>query len=156
MVSVNCESAKEMPRLRLFDKKFSLFKEVAIFSIIRFKVMSYWFCEIMQFSGMFGMEATEWSIWTVNLQKKWPENIYLTKKLSLFKEVAIFSLIPFNLRSYWYCEMIQFSGIFGIEGTEWVVWTRNWMARIRLLVVWTRNLQKKWPEYVYWKKNVFI
>ena len=91
---------------------------------------------------MFGMEATEWSIWTVNLQKKWPENIYLTKKLSLFKEVAIFSLIPFNLRSYWYCEMIQFSGIFGIEATEWIIWTVN--------------LKKKWTEYVYLKKVVFI
>ena len=33
---VNCESAKEMARIRLFEKKLSLFKEVAIFSIIIF------------------------------------------------------------------------------------------------------------------------
>ena len=31
---VKCESAKEMARIRLFEKKLSLFKEVAIFSII--------------------------------------------------------------------------------------------------------------------------
>ena len=31
---VNCESAKEMVRMRLFENKLSLFKEVAIFSII--------------------------------------------------------------------------------------------------------------------------
>ena len=35
---VNCESAKEMARIRLFEKKLSLFKEVAIFSIISFKI----------------------------------------------------------------------------------------------------------------------
>ena len=34
----NCESAKEMVRIRLFEKKLSLFKEVAIFSIISFKI----------------------------------------------------------------------------------------------------------------------
>ena len=31
---VNCESAKELDRINLFEKKLSLFKEVAIFSII--------------------------------------------------------------------------------------------------------------------------
>ena len=35
---VNCESAKEMARIRFFEKKLSLFKEVAIFSIISFKI----------------------------------------------------------------------------------------------------------------------
>ena len=34
---VNCESAKEMARIRLIEKKLS-FKEVAIFSIISFKI----------------------------------------------------------------------------------------------------------------------
>ena len=38
MAYVNCESAKEMARIRLFEKKFSLFTEVAIFSIISFKI----------------------------------------------------------------------------------------------------------------------
>ena len=31
---VNCESAKDLVRMCLFEKKLSLFKEVAIFSII--------------------------------------------------------------------------------------------------------------------------
>ena len=35
---VNCEYAKEMPRMRLFEKKLSLFKEVAFFSITTFKI----------------------------------------------------------------------------------------------------------------------
>ena len=35
---VNCESAKENDRICLFEKKLSLFKEVAIFSIISFKI----------------------------------------------------------------------------------------------------------------------
>ena len=35
---VNFESAKEMDRIRLFEKKLSLFKEVAIFFIISYKI----------------------------------------------------------------------------------------------------------------------
>ena len=35
---VNCESAKEMAKKRLFEKKLSLFKEVTISSIISFKI----------------------------------------------------------------------------------------------------------------------
>ena len=35
---VNCQSAKDLARMRLFEKKLSLFKEVAIFSIISFKI----------------------------------------------------------------------------------------------------------------------
>ena len=35
---VNCESAKEVARKRLFEKKLSLFEEVAFFSIISFKI----------------------------------------------------------------------------------------------------------------------
>ena len=35
---VNCESARELVRMRLFVKKLSLFKEVAFFSIISFKI----------------------------------------------------------------------------------------------------------------------
>ena len=34
---VNCESAKDVVRIRLFEKKLSIFKEVATFSIISFK-----------------------------------------------------------------------------------------------------------------------
>ena len=35
---VNCESAEEMDRIRLSEKKLSIFKEVAVFSIINFKI----------------------------------------------------------------------------------------------------------------------
>ena len=70
---VDCESAKDLVRMSLFEKKLSLFREVTIFSIIRFKIRSYWYCEIMQISGIFGIEATEWIMWTVNLQKIWSE-----------------------------------------------------------------------------------
>ena len=35
---VNCETAKEMDRIGLFEEKLSFFKEVAIFSIISFKI----------------------------------------------------------------------------------------------------------------------
>ena len=38
MGSVNCESAKDLIRIRLFEKKLSLYKEVIIFSIIIFKI----------------------------------------------------------------------------------------------------------------------
>ena len=38
MCYVNCESAKDLVRMCLFEKKLSLFKEVAIFSIISFKI----------------------------------------------------------------------------------------------------------------------
>ena len=34
---VDCESAKDLVRICLFEKKLSLFEEVAIFSIISFK-----------------------------------------------------------------------------------------------------------------------
>ena len=47
---VNCESAKEMARMRLFEKKLSLFEEVAISSVISFKNKLYCYCEIIQFS----------------------------------------------------------------------------------------------------------
>ena len=34
----------------------------------------------------------------MNLQTKWPEYAYLKKKLSLFKEVAIFSIIIISFK----------------------------------------------------------
>ena len=34
----DCESAKDLVRMCLFEKKLSLFKEVIIFSIISFKI----------------------------------------------------------------------------------------------------------------------
>ena len=38
MAYVNCESAKEMARIRLFEEKMSLFKEVTIISKIVLKL----------------------------------------------------------------------------------------------------------------------
>ena len=35
---LNCESAKDLVRLRLFEKKLPLYESVAIFSIISFKI----------------------------------------------------------------------------------------------------------------------
>ena len=35
---VNCESAKDLVRMYLFEKKLTLYKEVAIFSILSFKI----------------------------------------------------------------------------------------------------------------------
>ena len=55
---LNCGSAEDLVRMCLFEKKLTLYKEVAIFSIFR----SCWYCEIMQFFGIFGMEAPEWSM----------------------------------------------------------------------------------------------
>ena len=59
---VNFESAEEMDRIRLFEKKLSIFKEVAIFSIINFKIGFFWYSEILQFSGIFGLEAVVWAM----------------------------------------------------------------------------------------------
>ena len=49
----------------------------------------------MNFSGIFGLQLFVCAMSTVNLQKKCPEYVYWKKKLSLFKEVAIFSIISF-------------------------------------------------------------
>ena len=59
---LNCESAKDLIRMCLFEKKLSLLKEVAIFSIIIFKNRFYWYCEIMLFSGIFGLEPIVWAM----------------------------------------------------------------------------------------------
>ena len=52
-----------MARLSLFEKKFSLVKEVAVFSsIIIFKNKFSLYCEILQFSGIFALEPIVWAI----------------------------------------------------------------------------------------------
>ena len=38
MSEVNCEPAKDLVRMRLFEKNLSLFKEVTFFSITTFKI----------------------------------------------------------------------------------------------------------------------
>ena len=88
---INSESAKEKARIRIFDKKkLSLFKEVVIFSsIIISKNRFYWYCEILQFSGIFGLESVVWAIWTVNVQKIWSEYVYLRKSSHYLKKLQI-------------------------------------------------------------------
>ena len=88
---------KKRPEYVYLTKKLTLFEEVAIFSMIIFKIRQYLYCEILQFSGIFGLDPVVWAMRTVNLQKNWSEYDYLKKKLSLFKEVAIFSIISFKI-----------------------------------------------------------
>ena len=57
----------------------------------------------------------------MNLQKIWIEYDYLKKKLSLFREVAIFSIIVFKNRFYSYCEILLFSNIFGLKLVVWAM-----------------------------------
>ena len=65
---VDCESAKDLIRMSLFEKKLSLFKEVIIFSIISFKIDFIGIVKYCFFSGIFGLELVVWAMWTVNLQ----------------------------------------------------------------------------------------
>ena len=53
---MNCESAKDLVRMCFFEKKLSLFEEVAIFSIISFKI-GFISIVIVLFSGIFGLET---------------------------------------------------------------------------------------------------
>ena len=75
----------------------------------------------MLFSGIFDLKPVVWAMRTVNQRKILSECAYLKKKLSLFKEVAIFSIIRFKIMSCWHCEIMQFSGIFGLEPVVWVL-----------------------------------
>ena len=89
---VNCESAKKMDRISLFEKKLSLFKEVAIFSIIiiSFKIGFIVLWNIAVF-GLF-LLRTIWLDYVNCESAKEMDRISLfEKRLSLFEEVA-FSL----------------------------------------------------------------
>ena len=46
---VDCESAKDLVKMCLFEKKLTLFEEVAIFSIIVFKNRFYWIVKYCSF-----------------------------------------------------------------------------------------------------------
>ena len=97
---LNCESAKEMDRIRLFEKKLALFKEVAIFSIIiiSFKIG---FIGTVKFSFFRHFWFRTSCIGYVNCEsvKEMARIRLFEKKLSLFKEVAIFSIISFKIGS---------------------------------------------------------
>ena len=59
---VDCESAKDLVRMCLFEKMLSLFKEVIIFSIISVKKGFFWYCGILLFSGIFDLEPAVWAM----------------------------------------------------------------------------------------------
>ena len=66
--------------------------------MIIFKMRHYWYCEILQFSGILCLEpAVACAMLTVNLQEICSECDYLKKKLALFREFAIFSIISFKI-----------------------------------------------------------
>ena len=77
-------------------KKLSLFKEVAIFSIISFKIVFNWYCEIMLFFGHFRFRTTCMGYVNCESAKEMARIRLFEKKLSLFKEVTIFSIISFK------------------------------------------------------------
>ena len=52
--------------------------------------MFYWYCERKQFSRIFGIEAPEWTMSTVNLQKIWSEYVHLKKKFDIIKRSCNF------------------------------------------------------------------
>ena len=54
--------------------------------------MFYWYYEIKQFSSIFGIEAPEWTMSTVNLQKIWSEYVHLKKKSCHYLKKLQFSL----------------------------------------------------------------
>ena len=54
----------------LFEKKLTLYKEVAICSITFFKNSSEWYSEILFFSGIFCLITTVLALYVVNLQIK--------------------------------------------------------------------------------------
>ena len=87
-----------MARIRLFEEKLSLFKEVAIFSIIiiSFKIG---FIGTVKFSFFRHFWFRTGCIGYVNCESaKENDRICLfEKKLSLFREVAIFSIIRFKI-----------------------------------------------------------
>ena len=94
MSYMNCESAKEMDRIRLFEKKLSFFKEVAIFSIIIivFKIgfIGLWNNAVFRH---FRFRTRCMSYMNCESAKEMDRIRLFEKKLSFFKEVAIFSII---------------------------------------------------------------
>ena len=43
--------------------------------------MSYWFCEIFQFLGVLGFKSSYMGYLNFESAKKWPEFVYLKKKI---------------------------------------------------------------------------
>ena len=96
MGCVKCESAKILFIIWLLEKKLSLFKEVAIFSIITFKIGVIGIEKYFSFRA-FWFRTSCMGYVNCEFAKKRIEYVYLKKKLSLFKEVAIFFMISFRI-----------------------------------------------------------
>ena len=88
-----------MDRISLFEKKLSLFKEVAIFSIIiiSFKIGFIVMWNIAVF-GLFWLRTICMDYMNCESAKEMDRISLFEKKLSLIKEGAIFSIISFKIR----------------------------------------------------------
>ena len=53
--------------------------------------------------------------------EKMSEFVYLKKKLSLFQEVEIFSIIIFKKKVFWYFEIFHFSSFVVLRPTAWAM-----------------------------------
>ena len=84
--------------MSLFEKKLSLFKEVAIFSIIIFKNRFYWYCEILLFFRYFWFRTSCVGFLNCESAKDLVRMCLFEKKLTLYKEVAIFSIIIISFK----------------------------------------------------------
>ena len=94
MSYVECELSKGLVRIRLFEKNCPYLKKLQFSLWSVSNVFRY--CEILLFSCNFGSGPVVWDMWTANPQKN-GQNAFIWKKLSLFKKVAIFSIICFKI-----------------------------------------------------------
>ena len=92
---VKGQSAKDMARISSFEKKLSLFKEVAVFSIISFKfffgILKYCYFPVFLVQNQF------YGLCELRICKKMARIPLFEKKLSFFKAIAIFSIISFKI-----------------------------------------------------------
>ena len=77
----------------------------------------------MLFSGIFGLKLFVWAM-RPESAKDLVRMCFFEKKLSLFEEVIIFSIISFKIGLIGLGNIV-FSGIFGLEPVVWAIWTVN-------------------------------
>ena len=103
MSYVECEFSKVLVRIRLFEKKLSLFKEVAVFPTISFN-----FFLVLRNSAIFRNSWFRTScMGYVNCESanKMARILLFEKKLSLIKEVAVF---PYNHFQYGFFGFLKY------------------------------------------------
>ena len=88
-----CElrTCKKMARIRLFKKKLSLFKEVAVFLYNQFKIGFLVLRNIAAFVHFFLVQNQLYGLCELRICKKWPEYVYLKKSCPYLKKLQ-FSL----------------------------------------------------------------